>query len=185
MGSILPCCLPCGKAGGLQILRCKGIAVGNYSFTLDALTLKPSSFWNVGVYFVLRSSVWWETTENTMYYWKTAKYFPSARRRSFFSDLSKPRINSATRYTIAPILKKEANLNHVVGGCQRCRANHTSPPEMAGNIPGIKLLWIQSCKEISKSLILKGIQIKRHPNKTTRKVDRADPTAPSCRLRTR
>jgi len=25
-----------GKAGGLQILRCQGIAVGNYSFTLDA-----------------------------------------------------------------------------------------------------------------------------------------------------
>jgi len=38
-----------GKAGGLQILRCQGIAVGNYSFTLDAWTLKPSDFCNVGV----------------------------------------------------------------------------------------------------------------------------------------
>ena len=36
------------KAGGLEILRCQGIAVGNYSFTLDALTLKPSGFCNVG-----------------------------------------------------------------------------------------------------------------------------------------
>jgi hypothetical protein len=49
MESILPCCLPCGKAGGLQILRCQGIAVGHYSFTLDAWTLKPSGFCNVGV----------------------------------------------------------------------------------------------------------------------------------------
>ena len=37
------------KAGGLQILRCQGIAVVKYSFTLDALTLKPSGFCNVGV----------------------------------------------------------------------------------------------------------------------------------------
>ena len=37
------------KAGGLQILRCQGIAVGNYSFTPDALTLKPSDFCNVEV----------------------------------------------------------------------------------------------------------------------------------------
>jgi hypothetical protein len=44
------------KAGGLQILRCQGIAVGNYSFTLDALTLKPSGFCNVGVYYV--DGVW-------------------------------------------------------------------------------------------------------------------------------
>ena len=29
--------------------RDQGIAVGNYSFTLDALTLKPSGFCNVGV----------------------------------------------------------------------------------------------------------------------------------------
>jgi hypothetical protein len=28
---------------------CQGIALGNYSFTLDALTLKPSDFCNVGV----------------------------------------------------------------------------------------------------------------------------------------
>ena len=38
-----------GKAGGLQILRCQGIAVAYYGFTLDALTLKPSDFCNVGV----------------------------------------------------------------------------------------------------------------------------------------
>jgi hypothetical protein len=50
MGSILPCCLPRGKAEGLQILRYQGIAVGNYSFTLDALTLKPSGFCDVGVH---------------------------------------------------------------------------------------------------------------------------------------
>jgi len=41
------------KAGGLQILsrrrRDQGIAVGNYSFTLDAWALKPSGFCNVGV----------------------------------------------------------------------------------------------------------------------------------------
>jgi hypothetical protein len=37
------------KAGGLQILRCQGIAVGYYGFNLDALTLKPSDFCNVGV----------------------------------------------------------------------------------------------------------------------------------------
>jgi hypothetical protein len=49
MGSILPCRLPFGKAGGLQILRCQWIAVANCSFTIDALTLKPSDFCNVGV----------------------------------------------------------------------------------------------------------------------------------------
>ena len=49
MGSILPCCLPYGKAGGLQILGCQGIAVGYYSVTLDVLALKPSDFSNVGV----------------------------------------------------------------------------------------------------------------------------------------
>ena len=41
------------KTGGLQILsrrrRDQGIAVGNYSFTLDVLTLKPSGFCNVGM----------------------------------------------------------------------------------------------------------------------------------------
>ena len=36
------------KAGRLQILRCQGITVSNYGFTLDALTLKPSDFCNVG-----------------------------------------------------------------------------------------------------------------------------------------
>jgi len=38
------------KAGGLQIPRCQGFAVNNYRFTLDALTLKPSGFCNVGVH---------------------------------------------------------------------------------------------------------------------------------------
>ena len=45
-------CLPSRKAGGLQIPCCQGIAVADYSFTLDALALKPSSFCNVGVYAV-------------------------------------------------------------------------------------------------------------------------------------
>ena len=49
MGSILPCCLPFGKAGGLQILCCQGIEVTDYNFTLDALALKPSDFCNVRV----------------------------------------------------------------------------------------------------------------------------------------
>ena len=49
MGSILPGCLPCGKAGGLQILCCQGIVVNYYNFTLDALALKPSGFCNVRV----------------------------------------------------------------------------------------------------------------------------------------
>jgi hypothetical protein len=39
-----------GKAGGLQILCCQGIAVTNYNFTLDALALKPSGFCNIRVY---------------------------------------------------------------------------------------------------------------------------------------
>ena len=45
-------CLPSRKAGGLQIPCCQGIAVADYSFILDALALKPSSFYNVGVYAV-------------------------------------------------------------------------------------------------------------------------------------
>ena len=49
MGSILPCCLPCGKAGRLQILCCQGFEVNDYNFTLDALALKPSGFCNVRV----------------------------------------------------------------------------------------------------------------------------------------
>gem|GEM_PF-1676930 len=49
MGSILPCCLPFGKAGRLQILCCQEFAVVEYSFTLDALALKPSGFFNVRV----------------------------------------------------------------------------------------------------------------------------------------
>jgi hypothetical protein len=35
-----------GKAGCLQIQRCQGFAVDHYSFTLGALTLKPSDFCN-------------------------------------------------------------------------------------------------------------------------------------------
>ena len=38
-----------GKAGGLQILRCQGFAVAEYSFTLEALTLKLSGFCNFRV----------------------------------------------------------------------------------------------------------------------------------------
>jgi hypothetical protein len=34
------------KAGGFQILCCQGFAVAEYSFTLDALALKPSGFCN-------------------------------------------------------------------------------------------------------------------------------------------
>jgi hypothetical protein len=49
MGSIFPCCLLFGNAGGLQILRCRGFEVKYYVFTLDALTLKPSDVCNVGV----------------------------------------------------------------------------------------------------------------------------------------
>ncbi len=45
-GQILACCLPFGKAGGLQILCCQGIAVAHYSVTLDALALKPSDVCN-------------------------------------------------------------------------------------------------------------------------------------------
>jgi hypothetical protein len=49
MEQIMPYCLPFGKAGGLQIMRCQGIAVNYYNFTLDALALKPSDFCNVRV----------------------------------------------------------------------------------------------------------------------------------------
>jgi len=49
MGSIFPCRLPFGNAGGLQILRCQGFEVKYYDVTLDALTLKPSDVCNVGV----------------------------------------------------------------------------------------------------------------------------------------
>jgi len=45
----LPCRLPFGNAGGLQILRCQGFEVKYYDVTLDALTLKPSDVCNVGV----------------------------------------------------------------------------------------------------------------------------------------
>ena len=50
MGSILPCCLPFGKAGGLQILCCQGIKVTDYNFTHDAWALKPSGFCNARVF---------------------------------------------------------------------------------------------------------------------------------------
>jgi hypothetical protein len=56
MGSILPCCLPCGKAGGLQILCCQRFEVNGYNFTLDALALKPSGFCNVRVHTCLGDS---------------------------------------------------------------------------------------------------------------------------------
>jgi hypothetical protein len=36
--------------GALQILCYQGIAVNDYSFTLDALSLKPSDFCNIKVY---------------------------------------------------------------------------------------------------------------------------------------
>jgi len=41
---------PVGKAGGSQILRCQGIAVKRYGFTLGALALAPSGFCNDRVY---------------------------------------------------------------------------------------------------------------------------------------
>jgi hypothetical protein len=50
MRSILPCCFPYGKAGGLQFLCCQEIKVTDYNFTLDALALKPSGFCNVRAY---------------------------------------------------------------------------------------------------------------------------------------
>ena len=45
----MPLYLPCGNAGGLQILCCQGFEVNNYDVTLDALNLKPSDVCNVGV----------------------------------------------------------------------------------------------------------------------------------------
>ena len=54
MGSILPCCLPYRKAGGLQIQCCQGIKVTDYIFTLDALVLKPSDFCNIRVKLYIR-----------------------------------------------------------------------------------------------------------------------------------
>ncbi len=45
----MPCCFPCGKAAGLQILCCQGFAVSEYRFTLGALALKPSDFCNLKV----------------------------------------------------------------------------------------------------------------------------------------
>jgi hypothetical protein len=50
---LMPCCLPCGKVGGLQIRRCQGFAVDLdllRLFTLGALALKPSDFCNVMVH---------------------------------------------------------------------------------------------------------------------------------------
>jgi len=49
----LPCCLPCGKDGGLQILCCQGIKVTDYNFTLDAVALKPSNFCNIRIHSTL------------------------------------------------------------------------------------------------------------------------------------
>ena len=45
MRSILPCCLPCGKAGELQILCCQGFEVNDYNFTLDASRGAGSHVW--------------------------------------------------------------------------------------------------------------------------------------------
>jgi hypothetical protein len=45
----MPYFLPFEKAGGLQILRCQGLAVDFYGFALDALTLEPSDFFSDGV----------------------------------------------------------------------------------------------------------------------------------------
>ncbi len=45
----MPYFLPFGKAEELQIPRCKGFAVDYYGFTLCALALKPSDFYNIGV----------------------------------------------------------------------------------------------------------------------------------------
>ena len=50
--SILPCYLPFGNAGGLQLLCCQGFEVKYYDVTLDAWNLKPSSVCNVGVYII-------------------------------------------------------------------------------------------------------------------------------------
>jgi len=47
---ISPSFLPFGKAGGLQIRRCQGLAVAHYGFAPGALALKPSGFCNIGVY---------------------------------------------------------------------------------------------------------------------------------------
>ena len=49
MRSNLPCYLPFGNAGGLQLLCCQGFEVKYYDVTLDALNLKPSDVCNVGV----------------------------------------------------------------------------------------------------------------------------------------
>jgi len=48
---IFSCLYPYGKAGGIQIRRCQGIAVKYYGFTLGALALNPSGFCNAGVSF--------------------------------------------------------------------------------------------------------------------------------------
>jgi hypothetical protein len=59
MGSILPCCLPFGKAGELQILCCQGFEVNDYNFTLDALALKPSDFYNIRVKYPVYVLISW------------------------------------------------------------------------------------------------------------------------------
>ena len=55
--SILPCSLPYGKAGGLQILCCQEINVSDYNFNLDALALKPSDFCNVREFSLLSVTI--------------------------------------------------------------------------------------------------------------------------------
>ncbi|MGB5322619.1 hypothetical protein, partial [Lutimonas sp.] len=49
MGSILPCCLPCGKAGGLQILsRLGGIKGLRWEITASPLT--PGLFMSIIIF---------------------------------------------------------------------------------------------------------------------------------------
>jgi hypothetical protein len=54
---------PTGKAGGHQILCCQGFAVNDYSFTLDALALKPPAFATLG--FILFSK-WKKSVNNNV-----------------------------------------------------------------------------------------------------------------------
>jgi len=45
----MPSFLPVGKAGGLRIRRCQGLAVDDYGFAPGALAPKASDFCNIGV----------------------------------------------------------------------------------------------------------------------------------------
>jgi hypothetical protein len=76
-------CLPSRKAGGLQIPCCQGIAVADYSFTLDALALKPSSFCNVGATYRIPDKSLTLTIS-------IAVVFKDVRKRLFSEPLSFP-----------------------------------------------------------------------------------------------